>query len=190
MKLLKPKLNPQPTLASFDSLLNSLLKLSLLESSELKCFYSHNVERKVTHLYWSGQESGLKMFRLNVNKWHKIWSVRNWYSRNFMRLGTYRRIFHYRLPKLHWQKLLLYFQFLLFLLRLLIPSTKQIIELKIILLHGSIWTKLITYSLIDNSSSMTSFDQTSYNKFFQIQRTFSLAFIFLDKLFLDIKRFY
>ena len=61
MKLLKPKLNPQPTLASLDSLLNSLLKLSLLESSKLKYFYSHNVERKVTHLYWSGRESGVQI---------------------------------------------------------------------------------------------------------------------------------
>ena len=60
MKLLKPKLNPQPTLASLDSLLNSLLKLSLLESSELKCFNSH-VGQKLTLLYWSGQESGVQI---------------------------------------------------------------------------------------------------------------------------------
>ena len=63
MKLLKPKLNPQPTLASLDSLLNSLLKLSLLESSELKCFYSQ-VGRKLTLLYWSGQESGVQILGL------------------------------------------------------------------------------------------------------------------------------
>ena len=88
MKLLKPKLNPHPTLASLDSLLNSLLKLSLLESSEFEFIFFTKKLWKPIHFNWSSPESGLKIWckilysrcSVKVNQFHQITVTSGWIS--------------------------------------------------------------------------------------------------------------